>query len=114
MTISAVTFGATGAVGDPTSRYPSSWTIKFAVFMRVFASARKRRRPRTSTHASFAPLSPSYTTSWRAENRVLYPGAGVLPHEQAARLGPEAEPTPVTVVSPPKTGTPPGTPLTCR
>src|SRR5207245_9354578 len=73
MTISAVTFGATGAVGDPTSRYPSSWTIKFAVFMRVFASARKRRRPRTSTHASFASLSASYTTSWRADSWLLSP-----------------------------------------
>src|SRR2546427_9748012 len=79
MTISAVTFGATGAVGDPTSRYPSSWTIKFAVFMRVFASARKRRRPRTSTHASFASLSPSYTTSWRAEDRILYPTRPAFP-----------------------------------
>src|SRR5881628_2087024 len=97
MTISAVTFGATGAVGDPTSRYPSSWTIKFAVFMRVFASARKRRRPRTSTHASFASLSASYTTSWRAEIRILSPAAGIFPLDQVAGLDHAPAPTLVTV-----------------
>src|SRR5438034_9875104 len=86
MTISAVTFGATGTVGDPTSRYPSSWTIKFAALMRVFASARKRRRPRTSTHASLASLDTSYTTSWRAETRILSEEAGTLPWHQVAGL----------------------------
>src|SRR2546427_1503080 len=97
MMISAVTFGATGAAGEPTSRYASSWTIKFAVLIRVFASARKRSRPRTSRHASFASLATSYITSWRAETRILSPAAGTFPVDQVAGLDQAPAPTLVTV-----------------
>src|SRR5213593_2012487 len=97
MTISAVTFGAIGAAGDPISRYASSCTIRFAVLMRVFASARKRSRPRTSTHPSFASLATSYTTSWRAETRTLSPAAGTFPEDQVAGLVQAPAPTLVTV-----------------
>src|SRR5439155_25610837 len=97
MMISALTFGAIGAAVEPTSRYPSSCTIKFAALMRVFASARKRRRPLTSTHASLASLATSYTTSWRAETRILSPAAGTFPVDQVAGLDQAPAPTLVTV-----------------
>src|SRR5256885_9527653 len=97
MMISAVTFGAIGVAGDPISRYASSWTIKFAVLIRVFASARKRRRPRISTHASLASLAMSYSTSWGAETRILSPATGTFPVDQVAGLDQVPAPTLITV-----------------
>ena len=59
MTISAVTPAATGAPALPTSRRPSSRTVRVTTFMRVSASVANRRAPRISTQSSPASLTAS-------------------------------------------------------